>query len=217
MTGARELERTEWGTIVYVCEEGHKGVKKKEWQQTKKNQGRKGRGVEKEEAKQQRSEREMTRGVEGWRERWKKRERKVSRQRRRKKRDSESSWIVGERERGGGGMSPMAATHHSQLNDAIFFPFPASFPWERVEGEGVRPAPNQTGSYRVHIVQVGLSSSREMFVCSHKDRLDEVWDNKKKKRVSGLRLIKLWWSLNSHARKGRTIHSDLKACAGLFF
>lgn len=29
----------------------------------------------------------------------------------------------------------MAATHHSQLNDAIFFPsFPASFPWERLEG-----------------------------------------------------------------------------------
>lgn len=56
------------------------------------------------------------------RERSEKSER-VLRQRRRKKRDSESSWIVGEREREGG-MSPMAATHHSQLNDAFFFLFP---------------------------------------------------------------------------------------------
>lgn len=52
------------------------------------------------------------------------RERKVSR-RRKNGRESESSWIVGERERGG--MSPMAATHHSQLNDAIFFPFSRFF------------------------------------------------------------------------------------------
>lgn len=55
----------------------------------------------------------------------------------------------------------MAATHHSQLNDAVFSPSPASFPWERRE-EAVRP--NQTGSYRVHNLQVGPSSSREMFV-----------------------------------------------------
>ena len=145
MTGARELDRTEWGTIVCVCvcerEEGHKGVKKKrrekEWQQTKKNQGgRRGwgkrgdEGVEKEEAKQQRSEREMTWGVEGCSERWIKweRERKVSRQWRRKK-ESERQWKQwdsgGERKREGR-MSPMAATHHSQLNDAVFFFF--SFP-----------------------------------------------------------------------------------------
>lgn len=86
------------------------------------------------------------------------RERKVLR-RRKNRRDSGSSWIVGEKERGG--MSPMAATHHSQLNDAIFFPFLPSFPWEGVEGEGVRPAPNQTGSYRVHTVQVGLHTPPE--------------------------------------------------------
>lgn len=61
----------------------------------------------------------------------------------------------------------MAATHHSQLNDAVFFPSPASFLWERRE-EGVLP--NQTGSYRVHNLQVGLSSTREM--CSCKDRLN---------------------------------------------
>lgn len=55
-----------------------------------------------------------------------------------------------------GGMSPMAATHHSQLNDAIFFPlFPASFPWERLEGGCFQPASNQMGSNRVHILQVG--------------------------------------------------------------
>lgn len=52
-------------------------------------------------------------------------------------------------------MSPMAATHHSQLNDAIFFPlFPLLF-----RGRGWRgvfqPASNQRGSNRVHIIQVG--------------------------------------------------------------
>lgn len=52
-------------------------------------------------------------------------------------------------------MSPMAATHHSPLNDAIFFPlFPLLF-----RGRGWRgvfqPASNQRGSDRVHIIQVG--------------------------------------------------------------
>lgn len=42
MTGARELERTEWGTIVYVCEEGHKGVKKKSDSRQKRTREEKG-------------------------------------------------------------------------------------------------------------------------------------------------------------------------------
>lgn len=47
-----------------------------------------------------------------------------------------------------GGMSPMAATHHSQLNDAIFFPpFPASFPWER-QGGGVVSAGVQSNGVK---------------------------------------------------------------------
>lgn len=52
----------------------------------------------------------------------------------------------------------MAATHHSQLNDAIFFPlFPLLFRgrgWG-VQGGGVQPASNQMGSNRVHVLQVG--------------------------------------------------------------
>lgn len=162
MTGARELDRTEWGTIVYVCEEGHKGVEKKRGE---KESDRRQKRTREEKGGEWKKRRQSNRGVkEKWLkglrdgERGEKRERKVSR-RRKNGRDSESSWIAGERERGG--MSPMAATHHSQLNDAIFFPlFPLLFHGKGVEGEGVRPAPNQTGSYRVHMVQVGLSSTR---------------------------------------------------------
>lgn len=44
-----------------------------------------------------------------------------------------------------GRMSPMAATHHSQLNDAVFFPpSPASFPWER-GGREFGPHPIKRG------------------------------------------------------------------------
>lgn len=66
----------------------------------------------------------------------------------------------------------MAATHHSLLNDAVFFSLllllllPLLFCGS--EGEDrVWPAPYQTGSYRVHNLQVGpsSSSSREMFAC----------------------------------------------------
>lgn len=43
-----------------------------------------------------------------------------------KKKERQWKQLVGEERRGG--MSPMAATHHSQLNDAIFFPlFPLLF------------------------------------------------------------------------------------------
>lgn len=49
----------------------------------------------------------------------------------------------------------MAATHHSQLNDAIFFPFSRFFSMGEA-GRGVfQPASNQRGSTRVHILQVG--------------------------------------------------------------
>lgn len=73
-TEARELDRAERGTIVCAREEGRKRLEKKRRKRMtadKKEPGKRKKegGVEKEEAKQQRGEREMTRGVEGWRER----------------------------------------------------------------------------------------------------------------------------------------------------
>lgn len=76
---ARELDRAERGAIVCAGEEGRKRLegKKKKKKEEKKSDSRqkrareekkKGGGVEKEEAKQERGEREMTGGVEGWRE-----------------------------------------------------------------------------------------------------------------------------------------------------
>lgn len=62
------------------------------------------------------------------------------------KRETVKAVRGGKNERGG--MSPMAATHHSQLNDAIFFPpFPASFPWER-QGGGVVSAGVQSNGVK---------------------------------------------------------------------
>lgn len=65
----------------------------------------------------------------------------------------------------------MAATHHSQLNDAVFFPFSRFF--SVGEGEGVEA--NRAGSFRVHNLQVGLSSTEGMFVdvCDALDRLGQ--------------------------------------------
>lgn len=71
---ARELDRAERGPIVCACEEGHKRLEKKKEERKSDSRQKRAReekkegGVEKEEAKQQRGEREMTRGVEGWRE-----------------------------------------------------------------------------------------------------------------------------------------------------
>lgn len=76
------------------------------------------------------------------------REKKVSRQwRRKKERGRETVKAVGSwrREKGREGrMSPMAATHHSQLNDAVFFlPSPASFLWERGVGSSAGAQSNR--------------------------------------------------------------------------
>lgn len=81
-----------------------------------------------------------------------------------KKKETVKAVSGGKSERGG--MSPMAATHHSQLNDAIFFPlFPLLF---RGRGwGGVQPASNQMGSNRVHILQVG---PRKRTRCSRTSR-----------------------------------------------
>lgn len=62
------------GAVKKQWKEGHEGVKigEKESDSRQKRAMEErvgGEGVEKEEAKQQRSEREMTRGVEGWSER----------------------------------------------------------------------------------------------------------------------------------------------------
>lgn len=74
---ARELDRAERGAIVCAREEGRKrlgGKKRRRKRVTadKKEPGKRKKrrrgGVEKEEAKQERGEREMTGGVEGWRE-----------------------------------------------------------------------------------------------------------------------------------------------------
>lgn len=160
MTRATELDRTKWGTIVYGCEEGRKDWKKreKEWQQTKKNQRRKRRGSGKEEAKQQRSEREMTRGVEGWeRERWKKWE---STKAKKKKKERQWKQLHSGGERRGGCHPWLPLITHSLMT--LFFSFSR---FSVGEGGGwVQPASNQTGSHRVHIVQVGTSSTEEMIV-----------------------------------------------------
>lgn len=77
-----------------------------------------------------------------------------------------------EERKGGGGMSPMAATHHSQLNDAIFFPFSRFFSMGEAGGGLFQPASNQIGSNRVHILQVG---PRELVRC--RTRRDESISN----------------------------------------
>lgn len=83
--------------------------------------------MEKEEAKQQRGEREMTRGVEGWRARERDEKGREHQGKGEEKRETVKA-VSGGKSKRGGGVSPMAATHHSQLNDAIFFPlFPLLF------------------------------------------------------------------------------------------
>ena len=75
--------------------------------------------------------------------------------------DSESSWIVEGRERERGGCHPwLPLITHSLMT--LFFLLLLLLFRGREGGEAVRP--NQTGSYRVHNLQVGPSSSREMFV-----------------------------------------------------
>lgn len=86
----------------------------------------------------------------------------MAKEKKRKESDSESGWIVEERERERGGCHPWLPLITHSLMTLFFFPFSRFF--SMGEGEGVRPAPNQTGSFRVHNIQVGLSSTREMFV-----------------------------------------------------
>lgn len=120
--------------------------------------------MEKEEAKQQRSEREMTGGVEGLREVNKAREKSIK-AKEAKESDSESGRIVEEKERERGGCHPWLPLITHSLMTQVFFFSPASFPWER--GEGVA---NQTGSFKVHNLQVGRSSTREIFVEKCRDK-----------------------------------------------
>lgn len=90
---------------------------------------------------------------DGEREMKKVRKKSIKAEEKKRERDSESSFIVGERVRWWwwGDVSPMAATHHSQLNDAIFFfLFPLLFCGRGWRGREFRPAPNLTGSYKVH-------------------------------------------------------------------
>lgn len=112
-----------------------KKLKKGDWQQTKRTSVREGVGVEKEGGK----------ATEGWKRNdlmgWgmESRANKVgvkSIRAMKKRKESERGWKSRGRETKEGRMSPMAATHHSRLNDAVFFPSPSlvSSPWEKVGG-----------------------------------------------------------------------------------
>lgn len=121
----------------------------------------------KEEAKQQRSEREMTWGVEGLRERWMKREWKVSGQWGRENRVKAVGKQRREGEKKRGGCHPwLPLITHSLMMQFFSLPPLLSFllRGRGGGGVGVRPAPNQTGSNRVHNLQVGPSSTRETLV-----------------------------------------------------
>lgn len=76
-------------------------------------------------------------------------------------------------------MSPMAATHHSQLNDAIFSP-PSPFPASFSVGEGRRGKglcvrrPIKRGRAEFTPSRWDAPAARETLPCRHNhDRLDE--------------------------------------------
>ena len=196
----RERERERVGAEKQQLKEGHKGVKKRrkrEWQWTKKNQGEKGRGGGWGSGKRggratEEWKRNDLRGwgmegeVEGARGRSIKAVEKKKRERERE-REGERQW----KQLARGGCHPwLPLITHSLMT--LFFSFPVSrFFSVGAGGEGVRPAPDQTGSFGVHHLQVGPSSAGEMFVDVSGGELRggggrlqhraDVWVNKKMK------------------------------------